>query len=118
MIHILRYLTPAGEDVIGHWLAGLRDARTRAKIETRFARLATGNFGDCKGVKGGVYELRIDWGPGYRVYFGMIGRTSVLLLVGGDKSSQTRDIRRALDYWRDYKKRTQKNEEKKDKHLP
>jgi len=111
MIEILRYLTASGEDVIGHWLSGFRDARTRAKIETRFARLAAGNFGDCKSLKGAVFELRIDWGPGYRVYYAMIGRTAVLLLCGGDKGTQAADIRRAFNYWNDYKKRTEENEE-------
>src|SRR4051812_8085662 len=117
MIEILRYLTSSGDDVIGEWLSSLRDARTRAKIETRFARLAAGNFGDCKALKGDLFELRIDWGPGYRVYFGMISRTLILLLNGGDKSTQQADIRCASDYWNDYKRRT-KREEKKNKHLP
>jgi putative addiction module killer protein len=117
MIEVLRYLTPLGEDVIGQWLAGLRDARTRAKIETRFARLAAGNFGDCKALQAGVYELRIDWGPGYRIYYGMAGRATVLLLAGGDKRTQGSDIKRAVRYWSDYKRRTQ-NEEKKNKHFP
>lgn len=116
MIEILRYLTASGEDVIGHWLSGIRDARTRAKIETRFARLAAENFGDCKSLKGGIFELRIDWGPGYRVYYAMIERSIVLLLCGGDKSTQAADIRRASSYWSDYKKRT-RHEEKKNKHL-
>ncbi|HEV8607643.1 MAG TPA: type II toxin-antitoxin system RelE/ParE family toxin [Tepidisphaeraceae bacterium] len=105
MVEILRYLTKSGEDVIGQWLAGLRDARTRAKIETRFARLSAGNFGDCKSV-GGVSELRIDWGPGYRVYYAMPGRTCVLLLCAGDKRNQAADIKRALRNWKDYKART------------
>jgi putative addiction module killer protein len=110
MIEILRYLTPAGEDVIGHWLSGLRDARTRAKIETRFARLAAGNFGDCKALKGGLSELRIDWGPGYRVYYAMVGRSAVLLLAGGDKGTQGSDIKRATRYLSDFKKRTEEHE--------
>jgi putative addiction module killer protein len=117
MIEILRYLAPSGEDVVGHWLATLRDARTRAKIEARFARIAVGNFGDCKGVQGGVFELRIDYGPGYRVYYAMINPKTVLLLSGGDKSTQATDITRAVRYWSDYKRRT-KYEKKKDQHLP
>jgi putative addiction module killer protein len=117
MIEILRYLTPSGEDVIGDWLASLRDARTRAKIEARFARVALGNFGDSKGVQGGVFELRIDWGPGFRVYYAMPNHSSVLLLNAGDKSTQSANIKRALSYWSDYKRRT-KHEKKKNQHLP
>ncbi|SRR6266581_2707537 len=116
MIEILRYLTLTGEDVVGHWLARLRDARARAKIETRFARLALGNFGDSKALQAGIFELRIDWGPGYRVYFAMVNSTTALLLNGGDKSTQAADIKRALKHWTDFKRRT-KNEEKKNKHL-
>ena len=110
MMEILRYMTLSGEDVIGDWLSRLRDARTRAKIETRFARLALGNFGDCKGLKGGLFELRIDWGPGYRVYYSMVGRTTVLLLAGGDKGTQNADIKRAQKYLSDYKKRSKEHE--------
>ena len=116
-MEILRYLTSSGDDVIGEWLSRLGDARTRAKIETRFARLAAGNLGDCKALKGGLFELRIDWGPGYRVYFAMVSRTIILLLSGGDKSTQRTDIRRASDRWNDYKRRTE-HEAKKNKHLP
>ena len=65
---IRRYLTEAGRDVFGEWLAGLKDARTKAKIVARIDRLAVGNFGDCKALGGGLLELKIDCGPGYRVY--------------------------------------------------
>ena len=109
-MEILRYLTPSGEDVIGGWFSRFRDARTRAKIETRFARLATGNFGDCEALKGGLFELRIDWGPGYRVYYSMVGRITVLLLAGGDKGTQNADIKRALKYLSDYRKRSEEHE--------
>ncbi len=110
MIEILRYLTESGEDVIGGWLSRFRDARTRAKIEIRFSRLAAGNCGDCKALKGGLFELRINWGPGYRVYYAMVGRTTVLLLAGGDKSTQGADIKRAQKYLSDYKKRSEEHE--------
>jgi putative addiction module killer protein len=66
----------------------------------------TGNFGDCKAVGGGVWELRIDHGPGYRVYYAMIGQACVLLLCGGDKRRQAADIARAVEYLRDYKQRS------------
>jgi putative addiction module killer protein len=65
-----------------------------------------GNFGDCKSLRGGLFELRIDWGPGYRVYYAMIGRTCVLLLCGGDKRKQSTDIKRAAEYLKDYLERT------------
>jgi putative addiction module killer protein len=105
-MEVLRYLTEAGEDVFGDWLAGLRDTRTRAKIAARIARLAAGNFGDCKPLRGGVWELRIRWGPGYRVYYARADRTCVLLLCGGEKGTQSADIERAIECWADYKQRT------------
>ncbi|QDV89967.1 hypothetical protein RAS2_10430 [Phycisphaerae bacterium RAS2] len=101
-----RYVTHSGRDVIGDWLADLGDLRARAKVVARIARLETGNFGDCKQVGGGVWELRIDWGPGYRVYYAMIGATLVLLLCGGDKRSQSRDIKKAKDFLEDFRQRT------------
>jgi putative addiction module killer protein len=79
-----------------------------ARIAIRIDRLALGNFGDCKALREGVSELRIDWGPGYRLYFGRLGRESVLLLCGGDKRKQSADIERAIDYLKDYKERTAK----------
>jgi putative addiction module killer protein len=75
----------------------------QAKIAIRINRLAAGNFGDCKSLRQGLFELRIDWGPGYRVYYGMIGRDCVLLLCGGDKRKQSADIERALEYLKDCK---------------
>jgi len=106
MIEIRRYVTRSGKDVIGEWLADLGDSRARAKIAVRIARLAAGNFGDCKPLRNGVWELRVDWGPGYRVYYAMIGRASVILLCGGDKRRQSSDIQRAIEHWNDYKQRT------------
>lgn len=78
------------------WLRKLRDHRARARIEARVTRLAEGNAGDVKPVGGGVSEMRIDYGPGYRVYYLQKGDIMVVLLCGGDKSSQTRDIQDAL----------------------
>ncbi|HLY81209.1 MAG TPA: type II toxin-antitoxin system RelE/ParE family toxin [Caulobacteraceae bacterium] len=77
------------------WLAGLRDLRARGRIAVRIDRLAEGNPGDVKSVGDGVSELRIDHGPGYRLYFTRQGALLVILLCGGDKSSQDRDIRQA-----------------------
>lgn len=102
MIEICRYVTRAGKDVVGEWLAHLKDTRARAKIAVRIARVATGNFGDSKRLSLSLYELRIDWGPGYRVYYAMLGKTCVLLLCGGDKGKQSADIERAHTYFKDY----------------
>ena len=99
MIEVLHYLSADGTDVFGEWLARLKDARAAAKIAVRIDRLSAGNFGDCKALQEGVSELRIDWGPGYRVYFAGIGRTCVLLLCGGDKRRQSADIKRAIEFW-------------------
>ena len=83
-------------DVFVEWLDSLRDMRARARVLVRIERLAAGNPGDVKPVSEGVSELRIDYGPGYRVYFKKRGRGLVILLVGGDKNTQTRDIKKAL----------------------
>jgi putative addiction module killer protein len=78
------------------WLDGLRDIHARARVQSRIERLAAGNPGDVKPVGAGVSELRIDYGPGYRVYFVQKGSVSIILLAGGDKSTQARDIKTAL----------------------
>jgi putative addiction module killer protein len=78
------------------WLDGLRDIHARARVQSRIERLAAGNPGDVKPVGEGVSELRIDYGPGYRVYFVQKGSVSIILLAGGDKSTQARDIKTAL----------------------
>ncbi|WP_081496983.1 type II toxin-antitoxin system RelE/ParE family toxin [Methylobacterium sp. GXF4] len=87
------------------WFAGLRDERARARIDVRIKRLALGNAGDVKPVGEGVSELRIDYGPGYRVYFAQRGSEIVLLLCGGDKRTQDRDIREAQSLNRQEKQR-------------
>ena len=84
-------------DVFAKWFADLRDQRARARILVRIRRLSLGNPGDVKPVGEGVSELRIDHGPGYRVYFTARGERLVILLAGGDKRTQKRDIREALD---------------------
>ena len=78
------------------WMNGLRDLRARSRILARIDRLKEGHFGDVSSVGGGVAELRVDHGPGYRVYFARRGQKIVLLLCGGDKSSQQRDITQAI----------------------
>ena len=107
-VDVRHYVNPAGRDIFDHWLSGLADIRAQAKIAARINRLAAGNFGDCQSLGKGLYELRIDWGPGYRVYFAMIGKHTVLLLCGGDKRKQASDIERAAAYVDDYKTRTGK----------
>jgi putative addiction module killer protein len=83
-------------DTFAKWIDGLLDIRARARILVRIERLGAGNPGDVKPVGEGVSEMRIDYGPGYRVYFKKIGQKVVILLAGGDKSSQSRDIKTAL----------------------
>ncbi len=85
------------------WFSSLRDAQARARIDIRIRRLSLGNPGDVKPVGGGVSELRIDYGPGYRVYYVQHGQTLVILLVGGDKRTQDRDIEIALELARGLK---------------
>jgi putative addiction module killer protein len=79
-------------DVFDRWLTKLRDVRARARIEARIHRLSLGNPGDVKAVGGGISELRVDYGPGYRVYFLQRGSVVIVLLCGGDKASQDKDI--------------------------
>ena len=105
-MELLRYVSPSGQEVFAEWFGGLRDARTKAKIAARLARIIAGNFGDCKPLREGVWELRIDWGPGYRIYYALDGKTVVLLLCGGEKRKQATDIERAVRFWNDYKQRT------------
>ena len=88
-------------EVFAEWFAGLRDRTARARITVRIRRLSLGNPGDVKPVGGGVAEMRIDYGPGYRVYFVRRGDTVIVLLCGGDKRHQDRDITRALELVRE-----------------
>lgn len=87
------------------WLHGLRDSRTRAILRNRLERFAEGNPGHWRSVGQGVFELKIDCGPGYRIYFGWEGPHVIILLNGGDKKSQTQDIHEAQNFWQDYKER-------------
>jgi putative addiction module killer protein len=106
MVEIRHYVTASGHDVFDEWLRKLNDRRAAAKVAVRINRLAACNFGDCKPLNEGVWELRIDWGPGYRVYYAMLEQECVLLLVGGDKRRQTADVKRAVEYWHDYQQRS------------
>lgn len=84
------------------WLRDLRDMRAVARIRARLTRVRAGNFGTIRALGDGISELKIDYGPGYRVYYAMSGKTVVLLLIGGDKSTQKKDIHTAKNFWRDY----------------
>jgi putative addiction module killer protein len=102
---VLRYRTPNGKTAVTEWLWSLRDTRSRIAIDRRFMRMESGNFGDHRFCRDGVWELRIDVGPGYRVYYALAGTQVVLLLCGGDKRTQTADINRACAYWLDWQRR-------------
>ena len=108
LIKTIIYKTSTGKEPFSRWLLDL-DQKTRALIVTRIKRVNLGNFGDCKMLKqaSGVWELRVDYGSGYRIYFGKRGSLLVVLLVGGDKGSQTKDIAKAEKYWLDYKESTE-----------
>jgi putative addiction module killer protein len=99
---VVAFRTREGRIPFNEWLTDLADQNAVARI---LARVRLGNLGDCKSVGDGVFELRVDYGPGYRVYLGQKGRTLVVLLCGGDKRTQERDIRQAKQNWQDYKER-------------
>ena len=98
---VRQYVTPAGRRPFGEWLDTL-PLQTQARIAARVARFEVGNLGDHKEVGDGVWEARLPFGPGYRVYFGKHRQQILLLLLGGTKKGQSRDIRRARQWWRDY----------------
>jgi putative addiction module killer protein len=104
IIEIITYTTSLKKEPFTDWLEDL-DQKTQQIVHKRLARVRLGNFGDCKPIKGGngVSELSIDYGPGYRIYFGRDGEAIVVLLMGGNKKSQDRDIDKAKRYWQDYK---------------
>jgi putative addiction module killer protein len=97
------YQDANGKEPFTEWLESLKDRKTRTRIQTRLDRIEVGNFGDYRSVGDGVFELRFHFGSGYRIYFGEVNNIILLLLCGGDKSSQTRDIRDAKAYWQEYK---------------
>ena len=103
-LDIKEYLTPEGESPFRKWLGEL-DRSVAARIQARVYRFELGNLGDTKRVGDGVFEARFDFGPGYRLYFGRHGRTIVVLLCGGDKTTQSRDIQKAKALWTDYLER-------------
>lgn len=105
MIEVFRYQAEDGAEPVSDWLDRLRNKRAQAKLRVRLKRLEAGIFGDCEPVGDGVLELREHLGAGYRVYLGRHGQAVVILLCGGDKNSQSRDIAVAKACWADWKRR-------------
>ena len=104
-MEVRHYLTESNRDPYQEWLDGLKDIRARIAIQRRIDRLVSDNFGDHKFCRDGVWELRIDTGPGYRIYYTQTNQMIVLLLCGGDKRSQKSDIDRAVKYWDNYQQK-------------
>ncbi|GHT86051.1 addiction module killer protein [Betaproteobacteria bacterium] len=116
MFEIKHYLTDNGSDVFADWRDKVKDTKTQIAIDRRIYRAELGNFGDHKPCREGVWELRLDIGPGYRVYYAQDGKTVILLLGGGVKRSQGADITQACEYWHDWQRR--KEEERNERSTP
>jgi putative addiction module killer protein len=101
-VEIRIFETEDGKVPFDEWFSGIRDKATQARIDMRVSRLSLGNFSGCSSGREGVIELKIDLGPGYRVYFGRDGDTLVILLGGGKKDTQDADMKLARQYWREY----------------
>ncbi len=100
------YEAPNGKRPFEQWMKSLKDLLTVRRIQARLAGVGAGNLGDVKPVGEGVRELRLKFGPGYRIYFGADGDHLIILLCGGDKSTQSDDLEKAKSYWADYKRRS------------
>ena len=98
------YRTKNGVSPFKRWLAGIEDRNSLYVINERISRMRLGHFGNYRDLKDGVFELKIPYGPGFRVYFSVAGKKLILLLIGGNKSSQKRDIEQAKEYWNEFKK--------------
>src|SRR5260370_13091899 len=109
MIDVREYLDPGGRSPYADWFEGL-NAEAAARVAKGIIRIGQGNFSNVKGVGAGVFEYTLDFGPGYRIYFGRDGDRVVILLGGGTKKRQQRDINDAIAKWRDYKNRKQGGE--------
>lgn len=109
MYTVIHSLDEAENDLYQDWLDALRDRVAKVAVIRRVARIEVGLFGDCKPLRDGVWELRIDVGAGYRVYYAQVGGRVILLLGGGDKTSQGRDIERAVKLLKDWEKRNGQN---------
>jgi len=104
-VELLEYVAEDGTNPFRGWLLSLRDRTTRARIRVRLNRVRLGNFGDSHSLGQGVHELRLPFGPGYRVYFGRPASNVVVLLCGGDKATQPDDVTRARRLWKEYQRR-------------
>lgn len=102
-VHV--YVDSTGKTPFTDWMEKLRDRKARVKIHTRIDRLRLGNAGDYKTLGNGLFELRIHYGPGYRIYFGKAGESLILLLCAGNKTTQRQDVNLAKQYWMDYRRR-------------
>ncbi len=102
---VVYYETSTGKQPFRAWFHALKDREARNRIDVRIRRVSLGNLGYCHSVGGGVVELKIDYGPGYRVYFGIMGNRLVVLLLAGDKKTQQKDIKLAIEYWKEYRRR-------------
>lgn len=111
-IEIEIYETSNGKRPFEAWFEDIWECHTRAKILTRLDRLKLGNFGDCKNVGDSVCELKIHYGPGIRIYYSKIENKVILLLCGGDKGSQVKDVNKAKEYLKDYHSREKKHGKK------
>lgn len=107
MYEIRHYLTRSEKDLFMQWRRELRDTKARIAVDRRVSRMELGNFGDHKFCRDGVWELRIDVGQGYRVYYAIAGTKLVLLLSGSDKRTQDADIDKACEYWQDWQRRAE-----------
>ena len=105
MFEIKHYMTSDGHDLFMDWRNQIKDSKSKVAIDRRLYRVELGNFGDHKYCRDGVWELRLDLGPGYRIYYAKTGKTVVLLLCGGTKRSQDADISKACAYWKDWRQR-------------
>ena len=99
---VIFYQTKDGIEPVAHWLQSIKQPSTRRRILQRLFRVEQGNYGDYRSIGSGVYELRFFFGSGYRIYFGEDGDSIVVLLVAGDKSSQRKDIKKSIIYWKEY----------------
>ena len=104
-VEIREYFSLNGKSPFNEWINSLRDRKVKVLIDVRLYNVRRGTFGSCGAVGENVNELKIHYGPGYRIYFGHIGKKVILLLCGGTKKSQKKDIKRAIKYWREYKGR-------------
>ncbi|MDP2951362.1 MAG: type II toxin-antitoxin system RelE/ParE family toxin [bacterium] len=100
---LLTYKDKNGREPFEEWLDSLSDQKTQSIILNRLNRVSLGNFGDCRNLGQGIYEFRIHYGSGFRIYFGMIEKLVIILLLAGAKKSQKQDITKAKEYWQDFK---------------